>query len=157
MGFLQDHSQSATATATAPVSTPTSSTINDLLSQGPIAGGSPAQTINPATMAQRPSASPGPVIADLLTQGPIAGSSTDAAPTVDPAAIPQTPIPQGPNFLQRLGIDSNGLPSGTGVGGKRSILDILGGLADGIATVGGSAPMYQPSLDANKARQQIPR
>lgn len=36
---------------------------------------------------------------------------------------------------------------------RRSILDILGGVADTIATVGGATPLYQQNLDAQRARE----
>lgn len=60
--------------------------------------------------------------------------------------------PARPNFLQRLGIDANGTPEGTGVGGRRSVLDILGRVADTVAKVGGADPLYQQGLDAAQAK-----
>ena len=152
MGFLKDNSQPAATQA--PVSTPTASAIDSLLSQGSIAGNSPPQTVDPATMTQAPPpAGPSPALDSILSQGPIAGAA-DTTQTMAPADVPQNPLPQ-PNFLQRIGIDSNGLPAGTGVGGKRSILDIIGHIADTVAQVGGETPQYQPTLDANAARQQL--
>lgn len=38
--------------------------------------------------------------------------------------------------------------------GRRSIMDILGGIADGIATAGGATPQYRASLDARLARDR---
>jgi hypothetical protein len=38
---------------------------------------------------------------------------------------------------------------------RRSILDIIGGIADTVATVGGAPALYQPSLDAQEARQMM--
>lgn len=38
--------------------------------------------------------------------------------------------------------------------GRTSILDVIGGLADTFAQIGGSAPMYQPAIDAELARRQ---
>lgn len=36
---------------------------------------------------------------------------------------------------------------------RRSVLDMIGGLADVIANVGGASPLYQQNLDANRARE----
>ena len=36
---------------------------------------------------------------------------------------------------------------------RRSILDMIGGIADTVATVGGAAPLYQQNLDAQRARE----
>lgn len=44
-------------------------------------------------------------------------------------------------------------PSNNGRG-RRSVLDIIGGLSDVIADVGGAKPMYQPGLDAQTERQR---
>lgn len=38
---------------------------------------------------------------------------------------------------------------------RRSVIDIIGGLADTFATVGGAAPLYQPTLDAREGRQMM--
>ena len=35
---------------------------------------------------------------------------------------------------------------------RRSVLDIIGGIADTVATVGGATPLYQPTLDAREDR-----
>lgn len=70
------------------------------------------------------------------------------------ASLPEMagPIPAHQNFLQRLGIDVNGPGPGTGQGGRRSVLDILGRIADVGATIGGTPALYQSSIDANTAR-----
>lgn len=55
-------------------------------------------------------------------------------------------VPEHRNFLQRMGF-----------GGKRSVLDIIGGLADVGAKIGQVDPLYQSGLDArhNRERQEV--
>lgn len=62
--------------------------------------------------------------------------------------------PQQPrNVFQTVGkaASAGGMKSG---GSRRSLLDIIGGIADTVATVGGSPALYQSNLDARDARAQ---
>lgn len=73
-----------------------------------------------------------------------------------PGASDQGAIKGPPNFLQRLGnafgIDGDMTPQAANQGNRRSLVDVLGGLADTVAKIGGVDPQYQPGIDARVAR-----
>lgn len=76
----------------------------------------------------------------------------------------KAPVPGGNNVLAQIGgtqPGSMGGPAGierqAGVPPQRqraSLIDILGGLADGVAEIGGVQPGYQPTIDARTRRER---
>lgn len=139
MGFLQDHSQVAAPIADAAAQQALQSQFDKAFGAGII----PSQA-DPASAAVPPptAAQPGQ---------PIDVGSAGQAP-LPQQAPPITADNTHQNFLQRLGIDPNGPGPGTGAGGKRSVLDILGRIADVGATIGGTPALYQSNIDAATAR-----
>lgn len=76
--------------------------------------------------------------------------SSDTGPVdvsaVDTSLGPVSPaIPERQNFFQRLGFGENR---------RGSALDIIGRLADTVATVGGADALYQPTLNAQEDRER---
>jgi hypothetical protein len=81
-------------------------------------------------------------------------------PQQDNSAAPQNfGVQPQVNVLQQAGIDPNSLqssqiqPQQTSKP-RRSFLDVLGGISDVLAKVGGAEPLYQPTLDARRRFNQ---
>lgn len=84
------------------------------------------------------------------------------APAQDSPILSQILAGQQPqvNVLQQAGIDPNSSPQPAqvqpqqGAKPRRSILDIIGGISDVLAKVGGAEALYQPTLDARRKFNQ---
>lgn len=91
----------------------------------------------------------------------VGGLSDGPAPTIAPQAA--APEQTAPNILQQLGLSPESaaqapVPQAPAVEVKptrprQSLLDTVGRIADVFATVGGAAPLYQPTLNAREDRE----
>lgn len=93
-------------------------------------------------------------LGDLLasTQG---GTVEPSAPNAFGQAIQGATLPEaGPIPMRAMtAADAGQGPTIPEARPRRSILDMIGGVADTIASVGGAAPLYRQNLDAQRARE----
>lgn len=85
-----------------------------------------------------------------MQQPRYANALTQAQSYAPPEQYPQYDI-NDPGGLQAKAYATAGVPQGRQRG---SVIDILGGLADSVAKIGGVDPGYQPTLDAANDRQR---